>query len=84
MLCGAIYGRFPPSEKVAKPPKEWQSFVFHGARGERAKATQKGRVTLEIAGPTGAALDQKKRRPDRYCCRVITATSLSATSRSSR
>jgi hypothetical protein len=75
-MCGAIYGRIPPSKNMAKPPKEWQSFdvVFHGARGEGAKATQKARVTLvwngekvidnaEIAGPTGAALDQKEASP---------------------
>lgn len=74
--CGAIYGRIPPSKNMAKKPDEWQSYdvIFHGARGEKGKVTQKARVTLiwndekvidnaEIDGPTGAALDNKETEP---------------------
>jgi Domain of Unknown Function (DUF1080) len=70
--CGAIYGRIAPSKNMARKPTEWQSFdvIFHGARGDAGKVTQKARVTLiwngekvidntEIDGTTGAALDNK-------------------------
>jgi hypothetical protein len=75
-MCGAIYGRIPPSKNMGKPPMEWQSFdvLFHGGRGEASKVSQKARVTLlwngekvidnaEIDGPTGAALDGKVTEP---------------------
>jgi hypothetical protein len=75
-MCGAIYGRIPPSKNMGKPPKEWQSYdvVFKGGRGTDGKVTQKARVTLvwngekvidnaEIEGPTGAALDGKVAEP---------------------
>ena len=74
--CDAIYGLIAPSKNMAKKPMEWQSFdvVFHGARGTQGKVTQKARVTLiwngekviddaPIAGPTGAALDNKVTEP---------------------
>ncbi len=75
-MCGAIYGRIAPSKNMSRPPMEWQSYdvVFHGARGDSGKVTQKARVTLvwngekvidnaEIDGPTGAALDSKVTEP---------------------
>jgi hypothetical protein len=75
-MCGAIYGRIPPSENMGKPPMEWQSYdvIFHGSRGQGSQGTQKARVTLvwngekvidnaEIDGPTGAALDGNVTEP---------------------
>ena len=75
-MCGAIYGRIPPSKNMAKSPKEWQSFdvTFHGARGEAGKVTKKARVTVvwngekvidnaEIDGATGSALAGKTTEP---------------------
>ncbi len=74
--CGAIYGLIAPSKNMAKKPTDWQSFdvTFHGARGTKGKVTEKARVTLiwngervidnaEIAGPTGAVLDNKVTEP---------------------
>jgi hypothetical protein len=74
--CGAIYGRIAPSQNMAKPPREWQTFdvTFRGARGDQGKVTQKARVTLlwngakviddaEIDGTTGGALDNRVTEP---------------------
>lgn len=76
-MCGAIYGRIPPSKNMCKPPKEWQTYdvTFHGARGENKKVTQKPRVTLiwngekvidnaEIdGGPTGSSMPGDPTQP---------------------
>jgi len=75
-MCGAIYGKIPPSKNMSKKPAEWQSFdvTFHGARGEAGRVTQKARVTVvwngekvidnaEIDGVTGAAMDSKVTEP---------------------
>ncbi|MFQ6133403.1 MAG: DUF1080 domain-containing protein [Armatimonadota bacterium] len=76
-MCGAIYGRIAPSKNVAKDPGEWQTYdaKFIAARlDEDGNKVENARVTLvfngekviddqEIAGVTGAALDNKEGTP---------------------
>jgi len=74
--CGSLYGLIAPSKNPGKKPPEWNTFdiKFRAPRGKDGKVTEKGRVTLiwngekviddaEIAGVTGAALDNKVLEP---------------------
>ena len=63
--CGAIYGQAAPSRNASRPPERWQTYdiVFRAPRdGERARVTvwHNGVAihnNVEIAGPTGGAID---------------------------
>jgi hypothetical protein len=62
---GAVYGRITPSENASKAAGEWQ-IVDATLVGRRVTVVLNGKKIIdnqEIAGPTGAALDDREEEP---------------------
>jgi 3-keto-disaccharide hydrolase len=64
-LNGSIYGRIAPTVNATKPAGEWQT-VDATLVGKRVTVVLNGQKIIdnaEIAGPTGAALDDRESEP---------------------
>ena len=75
--CGSIYDQFAPLVNANRPPMEWQTYdvVFRAPRADAAgDITEYARVTVifngqvilnnvQLAGPTGAAIDHDLATP---------------------